>query len=137
MTTPLAAPLARSRAGTGLETARFIDLVTFRRTGEPVGTPVLFVLDGDRVLVRTAHDAGKLKRLAHTPAVELTPADQKGRHVGVTRSGTARILGQDAVAPALAELHARYRIAAPLFTAIRRLRGQRDVIVEVLLDRVP
>jgi len=135
--TPTAPPIAiAGRTVQDLDTARFIDLVTFRRTGEPVGTPVLFAKHGDRILVRTAHDAGKLKRIAHTPAVELTPSDQKGRHVGPTWSGTARVLGEDAVAPALAAIHAKHRIAGPLFTWTRHRRGQRDVIVEVLLDVV-
>ena len=135
--TPTALPIAiAGRTVQDLDSARFIDLVTFRRTGEPVGTPVLFAKHGDRILVRTAHDAGKLKRIAHTPAVELTPSDQKGRHLGPTWSGTARILGEDAVAPALAAIHAKHRIAGPLFTWIRHRRGQRDVIVEVLLDVV-
>lgn len=123
--------------GTALADARFIDLVTFRRTGEPVGTPVLFVQDGDRLLVRTAHDAGKLKRLAHTADVEVTPSDQRGRHLGPTTSGTARILGPEAVRPALDRLHAKHRIAGPLFSALRRWRGKGDVIVEVRLDAVP
>ena len=90
-----AAALAGAVPGVALADARFIDLVTFRRTGEPVGTPVLFVLDDDRLLVRTAHDAGKLKRLAHTAAVEVTPSDSRGRHLGSTLSGTARVLGPD------------------------------------------
>jgi PPOX class probable F420-dependent enzyme len=138
MTPTIAPPLAiAGRAAADLDTARFIDLVTFRRSSEPVGTPVLFARDGDRILVRTAHDAGKLKRLAHTPVVELTPSDQKGRHLGPTWSGTARVLGPDAVAPALAAIHAKHRIAGPLFTWIRHRRGQRDVIVEILLDVVP
>jgi PPOX class probable F420-dependent enzyme len=126
-----------SDATIDLDTARFIELVTFRRTGQPVGTPVLFVPDGDRLLVRTAHDSGKLKRLAHTAEVAVTPADSRGRHRGITRSGTARVLGPEAVAPALARLHARHRVAGPLFTALRRLRRQGDVIVEVRLDAVP
>lgn len=73
---------APASASTTLADARFIDLVTFRRTGQPVGTPVLFVADGDRLLVRTAHDAGKLKRLRHTSAVEVAPCDQRGRRLG-------------------------------------------------------
>ena len=40
--------------GVALADARFIDLVTFRRSGVPVGTPVLFAQDGARLLVRTA-----------------------------------------------------------------------------------
>jgi uncharacterized protein len=123
--------------GVALADARFADLVTFRRTGEAVGTPVLFILDGDRLLIRTAHDAGKLKRLAHTPAVEIAACDQRGRHLGPAFAGTARVLGPEAVAPALASLHAKHRIAGPLFTALRHGRGKRDVIIEVRLDAVP
>jgi PPOX class probable F420-dependent enzyme len=123
-------------ARTTLADARFIDLVTFRRTGEPVGTPVLFVADGERLLVRTAHDAGKLKRLRHTSAVEVAPCDQRGRRLGPAISGRARILGPDAVGPALARLHAKHRVAGPLFTAMRHLRGKGDVIIEIELESV-
>jgi PPOX class probable F420-dependent enzyme len=126
-----------ARTGTGLDRAGFIDLVTFRRTGAPVSTPVLFVQDGDRLLVRTAHDAGKLKRLAHTSRVEVTPSDQRGRHRGVTTTGTARILGPEAVAPMLSALHAKHRFAGPVSTAMRHLRGQRDVVIEIALEPVP
>ena len=129
------APIAAS-PGVALADARFIDLVTFRRSGEPVGTPVLFVQDGDRLLVRTAAGTGKLKRLAHTPDVELTPADSKGRHLGATSTGTARVLGPEAIGPALRAIHAKHRIAGPLATFVRHRRGQSDVIVEITLDVV-
>jgi hypothetical protein len=132
-----AAALTGAVPGVALADARFIDLVTFRRSGEPVGTPVLFVLDGDRLLVRTARDAGKLKRLAHTADVELAPCDSRGRHLGPAMSGTARVLGPEAVRPTLDRLHAKHRIAGPVFSALRRWRGKGDVIVEVRLDAVP
>jgi PPOX class probable F420-dependent enzyme len=117
-----------------LATARFIDLVTYRRIGIPVGTPVWFVPDGDRLLVRVAHEAGKLKRLRHTAAVEVAPSDSRGRRLGPSIHGRARILEAVAVDPALRALHARYRIAGQLFTWLRHLRGKRDVIVEIVLD---
>src|SRR5436190_14550963 len=120
--------VATATAGIALADARFIDLVTFRRSGAPVGTPVLFVQDGSRRLVRTAAGAGKLKRLAHTPDVELTPCDSKGVHLGVTLTGTARILGPEAVGPALRAIHAKHRIAGPIATFVRRRKGQPDVI---------
>ena len=121
-------------SGIALADARFVNLATFRRTGERVATPVLFAMDGDRLLVRTAHDAGKLKRLTHTSRVEVTPCDQRGHALGAAVCGHARVLGAEAVAPTLAILHARYRIAGPLFTKLRHLRGKRDVIVEIVLD---
>jgi PPOX class probable F420-dependent enzyme len=117
-----------------LARARFIDLVTYRRTGVPVGTPVWFVPDGDRLLVRVAHDAGKLKRLRHTATVQVAPSDSLGRRLGPSIRGRARILGVEAVDQALRALHSRYRIAGQLFTWLRHLRGKRDVIVEIVLD---
>ena len=117
-----------------LADARFIDLVTYRRDGTAVGTPVLFADAEGRLLVRTAHDAGKLKRLAHTATVDVAPCDSRGRRLGAAVRGTARVLGPDAVGPALASLHAKHRIAGPLFTAVRHIRGKRDVIIEIVLD---
>jgi PPOX class probable F420-dependent enzyme len=134
-TTSSAAPASAS-AGS-LEAARFIALTTFRRSGQPVSTPVQFVVDGDRLLVRTAHDAGKLKRIAHTSTVVVAACDSRGRATGPTLAGRATILGPDAVEPMLARLHARHRIAGPLFSAIRRLRGQHNVIIEILIEAGP
>ncbi len=93
----------------------------------------MFVQDGERLLVRTAFDAGKLKRLRNDPTVTLAPCDQRGRHVGAVVGGQARILGPDAVKPMLGRLHAKHRIAGPLSTAVRRLRGHDDVIIEIQL----
>jgi PPOX class probable F420-dependent enzyme len=134
-TDPTAEAAGPTATTTELATARFIALTTYRRTGQPVSTPVLFVVDGDRLLVRTAHDAGKLKRIRHTSAVEIAPSDSRGRPDGPSLPGQAVILERDAVGPMLARLHDRYRVAGPLFTAIRRLRGQDDVVIEIRLDR--
>jgi len=128
------APAATTRT-TGDDTlgaSRFIALVTFRRTGVPVSTPVLCVADGERILVRTAADTGKVKRIRHTPDVQVVACDSRGRLLGTPVAGRARILGPDAVGPALDLLHAKYRLVGRFATAIRRLRGQRDVILEIV-----
>jgi PPOX class probable F420-dependent enzyme len=134
---PATTPAAASPVRAALADARFIDLVTYRRTGEPVGNPVLFVMRGDRLFVRTAHDAGKLKRLRHTSRVEVAPCDSRGRRMGAAASGCARVLGEEAVGPALALLHTKYRVAGRLFTTLRHRRGKEDVISEIELDRDP
>jgi PPOX class probable F420-dependent enzyme len=118
----------------GLSQARFIDLVTYRRNGTPVGTPVLFVETPDRLLVRVAHNSGKLKRLRHDSRVEFAKCDQRGRRTGPALIGQARILGDDDVRPMLRSLHAKYPIAGRLFTMIRMAQGRRNVIVEVTLN---
>ncbi len=60
----------------------YVQLTTFRRTGEPVRTPVWVApaIDGsDRLVVITVDGNGKTKRLAHTPRIELRRCDVRGR----------------------------------------------------------
>lgn len=57
----------------------YVLVTTFRRTGEPVGTPVWIVRDGERLLVTTGAESGKVKRIAHTPRVTLTICDMRGK----------------------------------------------------------
>jgi uncharacterized protein len=57
---------------------RFVSLTTFRRSGEPVSTPVWVGRDGDRLVVLTPAGSGKVKRLRHDPRVELAPCGRFG-----------------------------------------------------------
>ena len=57
---------------------QYVSLTTFRRSGEPVATPVWIARDGDDLVVITVDQLGKTKRLAHTPQVELRPCDMRG-----------------------------------------------------------
>ena len=59
----------------------YIQLTTFRKNGDAVGTAVWVVRDADRLLVTTGADSGKVKRLHHTLAVELRPCDRAGKVV--------------------------------------------------------
>ena len=79
--TPMLATLARS--GTAL-------LTTFRRTGQPVTSPVSLAVRKGRAYFVTAADSGKAKRLAHTVGIELTPCTAAGKPLGGTVAGRAR-----------------------------------------------
>jgi uncharacterized protein len=58
---------------------RFVSLTTFRRTGEPVATPVWVVRDGDALDVYTTAESGKVGRIRRDPHVELRACDRRGR----------------------------------------------------------
>lgn len=71
-----------STALEGLARAPFVALTTYRRTGEGVASPVWVAPDPGvtgRLWVTTPGGSGKVKRLAHTPRVSLTPCDRRGR----------------------------------------------------------
>ena len=57
---------------------RFVSLTTFRRTGEPVSTPVWIARSGDGLVVLTPSGSGKVKRLRNDPRVVLRPCGRFG-----------------------------------------------------------
>ena len=63
-----------------LADGKYMALTTFRRTGEPVTSPVWVVpVEDGRVGFWTAMGSGKTKRLAHTPRVVVQHSDARGR----------------------------------------------------------
>lgn len=72
----------------------YVSLVTYRRSGVAVPTPVWAAEDGGELLVWTRDDSGKVKRLRHDPRVTVTPCDVRGRTAAgaSTVQGTARLL---------------------------------------------
>jgi PPOX class probable F420-dependent enzyme len=68
-------------------------LVTYKRSGEAIPTPVWFGLGDDgRLYVRTEAAAAKVKRISHDARVRVAPADVRGKPVGPVAEGTARVL---------------------------------------------
>lgn len=72
----------------------YVSLVTFRRNGTPVATPVWAVAEGGELLVWTRDDSGKVKRLRNGARVTVTPCDVRGRIAEGAQSleGTGRLL---------------------------------------------
>ncbi|MGW8376053.1 PPOX class F420-dependent oxidoreductase [Streptomyces sp. ODS28] len=73
---------------------RYVSLVTHRRNGTPVATPVWAVEDGGALLVWTRADSGKVKRLRNDGRVTVTRCDARGRVAEGAEpvEGTARLM---------------------------------------------
>jgi uncharacterized protein len=67
-------------------------LVTYRRDGTPVPTPVWAAESDGRLYVRTERTAGKVKRLRNDPRLLVAPCTVRGRPLGAPFEATARIL---------------------------------------------
>lgn len=91
-----------------LQGHQFINLTTYRRNGQPVITTVWFAHDGDRIVGTTQQQAGKIKRLRHTPAVSLTPSTFDGKALGETVAGLGRVLPPEEAEAARHALRAKY-----------------------------
>lgn len=78
--------------GNDLGYAKYISVTTFRRSGEPVATPVWAVPVEDKIYVSTGSRTGKVKRIRNNPGVTVALCDMVGKNVGPPHSGTARIV---------------------------------------------
>jgi uncharacterized protein len=69
----------------------YISLVTIRKSGVAVPTPVWFGED-DKLYVMTRSDSGKYKRLRNNPQVRVAPCTMRGKVTGPEFDAKARIL---------------------------------------------
>lgn len=118
----------------------FVSLTTFRRTGDPVATPVWVARDeaGDGTLVvTTPASSGKVKRLRRDPRVVLRPCDRRGTVApgAPAVEGRADIVEDpDAQAGPLRALAAKYGWEYRLIGLVGRVarllgRGSRDQVI--------
>jgi uncharacterized protein len=81
----------------GFGGARQCLLVTFKRSGEPVPTPVNFGLAAGRLYFRSEPRSAKVGRIRRDPRVRVCPCNLRGKPTGATVEGTARVLaGEEA-----------------------------------------
>jgi len=107
-----------------LADARFVSLTTFRRSGEPVSTPVWVGRDGAALVVLTPAGSGKVKRLRNDPRVEIRPCGRFGKVEDGTEpvAGTAQVReAAAAVERARATIRRTYPIESRLVLGIERL----------------
>jgi len=77
----------------GLEGREYALLVTFRKNGTAVPTPVWFaLLDERRFVTRTEERTAKVGRIRRDPHARVIPCDPRGKPLGPGVDGTARIL---------------------------------------------
>jgi PPOX class probable F420-dependent enzyme len=76
-----------------LRGARQALVVTFKRSGEPVPTPVNFGLDGDgKLYFRCEPHVAKIRRINNDPHVRVCACNFRGKPTGPVAEGRARVL---------------------------------------------
>ncbi|QAV71352.1 PPOX class F420-dependent oxidoreductase [Salinibacterium sp. UTAS2018] len=116
----------------------YVLVTTFRKSGEPVSTPVWAVGVGDRLLVTTAPSSGKVKRIRHTSRVEITPCDMRGNvsEGAIAVRATAAIRNDEATLDAMdAALKQKYGAKYAAIRLAQKVRGTagQSVAVEIRL----
>lgn len=121
-----------------LRGARYISLVTFRRSGAEVATPVWVTHLEGRLYIIATYDSGKAKRLRNNPRVRLAACNMSGsRILGPWHEGTARQVDDPAlVRRAMASLWRKYNWQLFVAMLLFRLKGMypKRRVLEIALE---
>ncbi len=89
-------------------TDRYLSLITFRRSGEEVATPMWFAASGSQIFVGTFPETGKVKRLRANTSVKVAPCNFRGLVSGPYVPAIATILTGDEAETATQALAEKY-----------------------------
>ena len=107
-----------------IESQKYISLETYRKNGNPVRTPVWFVVKDDLIYVVTRSQTGKVKRLKNNPQVKFASCNIKGKVTGQWISGTATILDDSQTAEAVKWRDKKYGFMAKIAKFMSKSKGE-------------
>jgi PPOX class probable F420-dependent enzyme len=100
-----------------------------------------FVIENDRLLVKTDPQSFKAKRIRRNPAVTIAPCSANGRLRGDSVPAQAELLSHGALDHVGQLMARKYRIdrflTMPLYRAVQRLRGTPVGKAEVVIAITP
>jgi PPOX class probable F420-dependent enzyme len=111
-------------------------VVTYKRSGEPVPTPVnIGMSDDGKVYFRAEPTAWKVRRITNNPRVLVGPCTLRGKPKGPLAEGTARILTGDDVARGESEVAGGW--SAPMRALEKSLDAMKIPVVYVEITPGP
>jgi len=112
----------------------YLNIETYRKSGEPMYTPVWFVQDGDILYVRTINNSGKIKRIRNNAQVRVMPCGRAGEPLGTWVAARAREVTDAGVFEAVGKLlWNKYGEMVGQFEARTRESGQTYTVIEITL----
>jgi PPOX class probable F420-dependent enzyme len=109
---------------------KYVSLVSYKRDGAPVATPMWFVADGERLLVSTDAHSAKVRRIRRNAEVTIAACRPSGRVTGEPVAAKAEVLPASEHERAQKLLERKYRLdfilILPVYKLVQRIRGNRQ-----------
>jgi PPOX class probable F420-dependent enzyme len=107
-------------------------VVTFKRDGSGVPTPVWFGLDDDgRLFFRTGAEVAKVQRIRNERRVLVAACTVRGKPLGPSIEATALVIGPERKEHAEAAIQSNYGLGRRLYESAADAVGVDEVYVEV------
>jgi PPOX class probable F420-dependent enzyme len=91
-----------------LQGEKYASMVTFRKSGAAVATPIWFAERDGRLYVMTRSDSGKSKRLRNRPEATMAPCTMRGKVTGPSFPFKVRLLAPEEQGAARDALRRKY-----------------------------
>lgn len=116
----------------------FVVLTSFRRDGNPVGTPVNIAVDGDRAYIQTGQDTAKVKRILRNSRVAVAPSTARGRATGHAIEATARLLDANEARHAVTMINRKHPVIHGVLVRLgHRLTNTQPALLELSAPAAP
>jgi PPOX class probable F420-dependent enzyme len=116
--------------------SRYVSLITYRKDGTSVATPVWHVPHNAELWIVTEAGSGKVKRIRNNPQVRVAPCSIRGTVApdAPSATGTARLLDDDGTAQARKLLARRYVMSRAGNWFARLLHLRRPPMVGIIVS---
>lgn len=114
-----------------LETGNYINLLTYKKNGQPVSTPVWFIFEDKKIFIRTSDKSGKFKRIKNNKNVKFALCNIRGKIKGEWHNGLAKVEPNNKwVFP---KINKKYGIVAHLLNILYKIKKMNIIILSIEL----
>jgi PPOX class probable F420-dependent enzyme len=118
---------------------KYLNLETFKKSGDSVKTPVWFAADpaselsgqGARLYIYTIGNTGKVKRIRNNPHVKIAPCTLKGEVIGEWAEASAEIVTGETASQAMRLLNKKYFPLKQLLDFFSLFRRRERVVMTI------
>lgn len=112
------------------EKAKYINIQTYKKTGQLIPTPVWFIIKDNKIFFRTSHNSGKIKRIRNNNNVKFALCDIRGKIKGEWYEGIAKI-ENDSDNSILFQINKKYGLSSRLMKIFYKIKKIDIVILSI------
>ena len=117
-----------------LEAGKYINILTYKKNGDRVSTPVWFIYKDNKIYIRTSNQSGKVKRIKNNNNVLYALCNISGKIKGEWHSGVAKI-EPDMNKVIFSKITEKYGIFAQIMNILYKIKKM-DIIILSIESRV-
>ena len=110
---------------------KYVNLETFKKSGQAVRTPLWFVEENGVLYMRTPAASAKVRRIRNNPHVRVVPSDVRGNPLGLWQDGEARLMDADEARWVNDLIKRKYGLLKRLIDLRSRLTGTKAMVIAV------